>query len=218
MDCSVLMGANIAREIGLEEFSEATVGYRRPESGKRWQELFNTPYFHVNAVEDVTGAEVSGTLKNIVALGCGFVDGLGMGNNTKAAMIRVGLLEMLELAQRIDPKVKQETMFESCGVADLITTCYGGRNRRVAEAFVNAVGERKRTAGEFPSEMEKVWEDLEAELLKGQKLQGVLTSNELQELLRTKGWEKDFPLFRTINRIVNGLIPPQDIVRFRENP
>lgn len=205
LDCSVLMGANIAREIGLEQFSEATVGYRKQESGIKWQRLFNTPYFHVNAVEDVAGAEVCGTLKNIVALASGFVDGMGLGNNTKAAIIRVGLLEMLKLAQTLDPSVKAATMFESCGVADLITTCYGGRNRKVAEAFVKRGGKQS-------------WESLEAELLNGQKLQGVLTSNELQELLHRKGLVEEFPLFVTINRIVNGHIPPEDLVRFQERP
>jgi len=205
IDCAVLMGANIANEIALEKFSEATVGCNNVENGKLWQELFHTPYFHVRAVQDVAGPELCGTLKNIVALGSGFVDGLQLGNNTKAAIIRIGLLEMIGLAKELFPTVKSETFFESCGIADLITTCFGGRNRKVAEAFVKSKGT-------------KTFEDLEKELLGGQKLQGVLTSHEVQEILRKHGMERKFPLFTTIHRIVDRRIEPAQIVDYANMP
>lgn len=59
-----------------------------------------------------------------------------MGDNTKAAIIRIGLQEMRQFSKVLFSGIKDETFFESCGVADLITTCSGGRNRKVAEARV----------------------------------------------------------------------------------
>ena len=81
-------------------------------------------------------------------------------------------MEMRKFCKVFYTGVKDETFFESCGVADLITTCYGGRNRKVAEAHV--------LTG-------KSFTELETELLNGQKLQGTLTAKEVHEILSRKG-------------------------------
>jgi len=109
-----------------------------------------------------------------------------MGSNTKAAFIRIGLVEMKKFVTYFYPNVNQEVWFESCGVADLFTTCVGGRNRKVAEAFAKT---------------NKSVEELERELLKGQKLQGTLTLVEVHEILKKRGIEKDFPLFSVLHKI-----------------
>ncbi|KAG4912005.1 hypothetical protein AAZX31_19G047900 [Glycine max] len=204
INCSVLMGANIANEIAVEKFSEATVGYRlNREVAERWVQLFYTHYFIVTAVQDVEGVELCGTLKNVVAIAAGFVDGLEMGNNTKAAIMRLGLREMKAFSKLLFPSVKDSTFFESCGVADLITTCLGGRNRKVAEAYARNGGKRS-------------FDELEAEMLQGQKLQGVSTASEVYEVLSHRGWLELFPLFSTVHEISTGLLPPSAIVEYSE--
>ncbi|KAG5040535.1 hypothetical protein JHK82_012656 [Glycine max] len=191
-------------EIAVEKFSEATVGYRlNREVAERWVQLFYTHYFIVTAVQDVEGVELCGTLKNVVAIAAGFVDGLEMGNNTKAAIMRLGLREMKAFSKLLFPSVKDSTFFESCGVADLITTCLGGRNRKVAEAYARNGGKRS-------------FDEVEAEMLQGQKLQGVSTASEVYEVLSHRGWLELFPLFSTVHEISTGLLPPSAIVEYSE--
>uniref|UniRef100_A0AAJ7SMR2 Glycerol-3-phosphate dehydrogenase [NAD(+)] n=1 Tax=Petromyzon marinus TaxID=7757 RepID=A0AAJ7SMR2_PETMA len=187
IDMSVLMGANIANEVADEKFCETTIGSKNRANGLLLKELMQTLNFRITVVEEADTVELCGALKNIVAVGAGFCDGLGFGDNTKAAVIRLGLMEMIAFAKLFcSGTVTSATFLESCGVADLITTCYGGRNRRVAEAFV--------VKG-------KSIEELEKEMLNGQKLQGPQTSAEVHRILSTKGLVDKFPLFTAIYQI-----------------
>ncbi|CAB4478096.1 NAD-dependent glycerol-3-phosphate dehydrogenase [Rhizophagus irregularis] len=192
-----LSGANLANEISEEKFSETTIGYKNRQEGELFKRLFETKYFKVGIVDDVLGVELCGALKNVIAIGAGIVDGLKLGDNTKAAIIRIGLLEMKKYIKMFYKGIKDETFFESCGIADVITTCYGGRNRKAAEAFV--------VTG-------KSFEQLEKELLNGQKLQGTLTAKEIYSVLQRKGLEKEFPLFTTVYKIVSEGLDPRKIV------
>ncbi|XP_075560655.1 glycerol-3-phosphate dehydrogenase 1-like protein isoform X1 [Pelecanus crispus] len=187
IDISVLMGANIANEVAAEKFCETTIGSKILENGLLFKELLQTPNFRITVVDDADTVELCGALKNIVAVGAGFCDGLCCGDNTKAAVIRLGLMEMIAFARIFcKGQVSTATFLESCGVADLITTCYGGRNRRVAEAFVKTG---------------KSIEELEQEMLNGQKLQGPQTSAEVYRILKQKGMLEKFPLFTAVYQI-----------------
>jgi len=195
--CSVLMGANLAGEVAEEKFCETTIGCRDIKLGPVLRDIIQTDYFRVVVVDDEDTVEVCGALKNIVACGAGFVDGLGLGDNTKAAVIRLGLMEMIKFVDVFYPGGKLSTFFESCGVADLITTCYGGRNRKVSEAFV-------RTG--------KSIKELEDEMLNGQKLQGPFTAEEVNFMLKNKGMEDKFPLFTSIHHICTGQRPVSEFI------
>ncbi|EIE90770.1 hypothetical protein RO3G_15481 [Rhizopus delemar RA 99-880] len=195
--CAALSGANIANEVAMEKFCESTIGCKDMEDGKIFKQLFDTPYFRINVIQDTVGVQLCGALKNVVAVGAGLSDGLGHGSNTKAAIIRLGLMEMRKFGQTFfGDAVQTETFFESCGAADLITTCNGGRNRKVAEAFVQTG---------------KPISQLEEELLNGQKLQGTLTAQEVNEFLSARNMQKDFPLFNTVYRIIYEGLSPEAI-------
>ncbi|XP_056376066.1 glycerol-3-phosphate dehydrogenase 1-like protein isoform X1 [Hyla sarda] len=198
IDISVLMGANIANEVAAEKFCETTIGSKVIEHGFLFKELLQTPNFRITVVDDADTVELCGALKNIVAVGAGFCDGLKCGDNTKAAVIRLGLMEMIAFAKIFcKGQVSTATFLESCGVADLITTCYGGRNRKVAEAFVNTG---------------KSIEELEKEMLNGQKLQGPQTSAEVYRILQQKSMVDKFPLFTAVYRICYEGKPVEDVI------
>eukprot|EP00288_Rhodomonas_lens_P013836 CAMPEP_0177710606 /NCGR_PEP_ID=MMETSP0484_2-20121128/11424_1 /TAXON_ID=354590 /ORGANISM="Rhodomonas lens, Strain RHODO" /LENGTH=461 /DNA_ID=CAMNT_0019222297 /DNA_START=45 /DNA_END=1430 /DNA_ORIENTATION=- len=199
MDVSVLMGANLAGEVAKGSFCETTIGYRVKRNGELLKLVFNDPLFRVGMAQDVDGVEVCGALKNVVALGAGFCDGMGLGQNSKGAIIRIGLGEMVAFAQTHFPGVRDSTFFESCGIADLVVTCYGGRNRQCAEAFVKADGA-------------KTFEDIEKELLNGQKLQGTLTALEVFRILERDGQLEEYPLFTAIYRIAFEGAPPESMI------
>ena len=154
--------------------------------------LFHRPYFHVSVISDVAGVSLGGALKNIVALTAGFVSGLNWGDNAKAAIMRVGLLEMVKFGKMFfENSVRAETFTEeSCGVADLITSCSGGRNYRCAKMAVER--------GVDVAVIEK-------EELNGQSLQGIGTCREVNGFLKARGLEHEFPLLTATYRKYSAL-------------
>jgi len=195
---AALSGANVASELAQEEIAEATIGYPKDLEPKKLERLFQRPYFPVTSVHDVLGVECGGALKNVVALAAGFIDGMRLRSNSKAAVLRLGLQEMIQLSQRIYPSTQESTFVQSCGLGDLITTCYAGRNRKCAEEFA-------RTG--------KSWEVIEKEMLNGQKLQGTLTTQEVYEILEARKLLEEFPLFRTVFEIAFKGAPLEDLTR-----
>lgn len=206
IQCGALSGANLAPEVAKEHWSETTVAYQIPKDFKGegldvdhriLKVLFHRPYFHVSVIDDVAGISIAGALKNVVALGCGFVEGLGWGNNAAAAIQRVGLGEIIKFGQTFFPECRVETYYqESAGVADLITTCSGGRNVKVAKQMAKT--------GKSAFETEK-------ELLNGQSAQGVITCKEVHEWLDLCEMTDEFPLFEAVYQIIYNNVPMKNL-------
>lgn len=199
--CGALMGANIANDIARGDFCESTIAFEDEAVGQLWYPIFNNKNFRIKVIKDVVLTQLCGTLKNIVATAVGFVAGLGYGESTKAAFIRVGMEETFKFAQWYFPDkgCSMETLLESCGVADFVATSYGGRNQKCAIEFVKT--------GKDIFEIEK-------ELLNGQKLQGVVAAKEIYELLSTRGELKQFPLLVTVHLIATKQVPPATILEY----
>merc|ERR1719428_1417820 len=107
--------------------------------------------------------------------------------------MRIGLQEMEKFCHEFygDRGIKKETFLESCGVADLVTTCFGGRNRKCAEIFAKNLKEGTK----------KEWDVIEAEELNGQKLQGTGTAKDVMTCLTKSNSTAEFPLFTAIYNI-----------------
>jgi glycerol-3-phosphate dehydrogenase (NAD(P)+) len=130
---AVLSGPNMAEEV-LAGLPGATVIASQDEQlALRLQEAFNSRAFRVYVNDDVVGVELCGAAKNVIALAAGGVDGLGLGDNAKAALITRGLVEMARLGEAFG--AEPETFSGLAGMGDLMVSCFhpSGRNRRAGE-------------------------------------------------------------------------------------
>ncbi|KAK4224796.1 putative glycerol-3-phosphate dehydrogenase [NAD+] [Podospora fimiseda] len=160
--------------------------------------LFQRPYFTVSMVSDVVGVSLGGALKNIVALACGFVEGNGWNMTAKTAVMRRGMLEIIQFAREFYPETVQEKTLweESAGWGDMIVSCTSARNWRYSKMAVErgvSIQEIERTE------------------LNGQKLQGISTSREVSSFLRARGVEDKYPLFKAVEGILDQTIKLEDI-------
>ena len=137
---AVLSGPNLAREIVRGMPASTVIASRSEDVALRAQELFMSPVFRVYTNADVVGVELGGALKNIIALGAGICDGLGYGDNGKAAFITRGLVEMTRLA--VAAGANPLTLAGLAGLGDLVATCSSplSRNRYVGEQLAAGRG------------------------------------------------------------------------------
>ncbi len=129
-EVAVLSGPSHAEEVGKGIPTTIVVGSRKKETAEYLQNLFMNDVFRVYISPDVLGIELGAALKNVVALAAGIADGLGYGDNTKAALITRGITEIARLGTAMGGKF--ETFCGLSGIGDLIVTCASmhSRNRR----------------------------------------------------------------------------------------
>ncbi|MCR4656909.1 MAG: NAD(P)H-dependent glycerol-3-phosphate dehydrogenase [Lachnospiraceae bacterium] len=127
---AVMSGPSHAEEVGRKIPTTCVVGAGDKETAEKIQDIFMNSYFRVYTSPDVLGIELGGALKNVVALAAGMADGLGYGDNTKAALITRGISEIARLGIKMGGKM--ETFAGLTGIGDLIVTCASmhSRNRR----------------------------------------------------------------------------------------
>lgn len=129
-EVSVLSGPSHAEEVGRGLPTTCVVGAHTKETAEYLQTLFMSPVFRVYTSPDMLGIELGGSLKNVIALAAGIADGLGYGDNAKAALITRGIAEISRLGVKMGAKM--ETLCGLSGIGDLIVTCASvhSRNRR----------------------------------------------------------------------------------------
>ncbi len=128
---AVLSGPSFAKEMVLGMPTVVTIASRWEKTAKKAQALFSSEKFRAYTSTDVMGVQVGGSLKNVIAIAAGMGDGMGLGHNTRAAIITRGLAEISRIAMRMG--ANPLTLSGLAGMGDLVLTCTGelSRNRKV---------------------------------------------------------------------------------------
>jgi glycerol-3-phosphate dehydrogenase (NAD(P)+) len=182
---AVLSGPNFAEEVAEGLPAAAVIASEDEELAIRLQHELNSTTLRVYVNPDLTGVELCAAAKNVIALAAGGVDGLGLGDNAKAALITRGLAEMARLGEACG--ARPETFAGLAGMGDLMVTCWSrhGRNRRAGELIA-----RGATPAEAAAEI-------------GQVVEGLTTAPVLHELAQKLGIE--LPITEGVCRVLSGL-------------
>ncbi len=186
----MLSGPNLAPEIAAGKPASATVAFEREETAQLVQEALNDQLFRIYTSTDVVGVEMGGALKNIIAIGAGFIDGVKMGANVKAAFVTRGLHEITRLGVSLG--AKPETFAGLSGMGDLIGTCYSelSRNYRLGQSLASGAS------------LEAALEGL------GGTAEGVPTTQAAVRLAETH--QVEMPIAHATNDVLEGRLRAED--------
>jgi glycerol-3-phosphate dehydrogenase (NAD(P)+) len=181
---AVLSGPNMAEEVEAGLPSVAVIAAEDDALAARLQQAITSPVFRVYIQPDLVGVELCGAAKNVIALAAGGVDGLGLGDNAKAALITRGLVEMARLGEACGAEA--ETFSGLAGMGDLMVTCFhpAGRNRRAGELIAR---------GATPEE---------AKAAIGQVVEGLTTAPVLRDLAHRL--DVDLPITEGVCAVLGG--------------
>ena len=190
---AVMCGPTHAEEVGRGIPTSIVVGAREQSTAELIQDLFMNEVFRVYTSPDVLGMEIGSSLKNVVALAAGIADGLGYGDNTKAALITRGIAEISRLGIKMGGKA--ETFAGLTGIGDLIVTCASmhSRNRRAGIL----IGQGK-TMQEAMDEVKMV-------------VEGVYSAKAALQLARK--YDVELPIIEQVNKILFDNKPAAEAVR-----
>lgn len=189
---AALSGPSHAEEVARKAPTAVTVACSDANAAQRLQRAFSTSFFRAYTNDDVAGVELGGALKNIFALAAGVSDGLGLGDNSKAALVTRALAEMIRLGTALGGR--RETFSGLSGVGDLMVTCFSqhSRNRRVGERL----GKGERIA-DITASMQMIAE-------------GVPTTYSAHECARKLGI--DTPIIDQMRALLEGEHSPREVM------
>ena len=181
-EVAVLCGPSHAEEVGRRIPTTVVAGSKKKAVAERIQNLFMNENFRVYTSPDVLGMEVGSSLKNVIALAAGMADGLGYGDNTKAALITRGIAEIGRLAVAMGAKV--ETLQGLTGIGDLIVTCASVHSRNRKAGYLIGQG---KTMKEAMDEVQMV-------------VEGVYSAKSALQL--AKKYDVTMPIVEQVNRVL----------------
>lgn len=183
---AVLSGPSHAEEVGRGLPTIVVIGAKTKETAEYLQEAFASPVFRVYISPDILGIELGGSLKNVIALAAGMADGMGYGDNTKAALITRGIAEISRLGVKMGGK--PETFSGLTGIGDLIVTCASVHSRNRKAGYLMGQG---KTMQEAMDEVKMV-------------VEGVYSAKAAAKL--AKEYEVSMPIVDQVNEILfNGM-------------
>ena len=188
-----LSGPTHAEEVAKDLPTTVVAACGNESAAKLVQDVFSNTCMRVYTNDDVRGVELSGALKNIIALGTGISTGLGYGDNTKAALITRGLAEIIRLG--VTMGCRPETFSGLAGIGDLIVTCTSEHSRNNRAGYLIGQG---KTPAEATQEVGMVVEGMHA----------LPAAMELSEK-----YDVELPICSAVNDVVNGGTSPLDSVR-----
>ncbi|MFI1830712.1 NAD(P)H-dependent glycerol-3-phosphate dehydrogenase [Streptomyces sp. NPDC020412] len=190
---AVVSGPNLAGEIVQRQPAASVVACPDEQIARRLQAACHTPYFRPYTNTDVVGCELGGAVKNVIALAVGITDGMGLGDNTKAALMTRGLAETSRLGQAMgaDP----QTLGGLAGMGDLIATCSSPLSRNHT----------------FGANLGRGMNVEQAAAAMTQTAEGVTSCTSVLGLARHH--QVDMPIVETMSRIIHDGVSPQGAVK-----
>lgn len=179
---AVVTGPNLASEVAAQQPAATVVACADSGRAVALQRAFSTPYFRPYTNADVVGAEIGGACKNVIALACGMAVGVGLGENTRAAIITRGLAEIMRLGIALG--AKGATLAGLAGVGDLVATCTSPDSRN------RTFGERLGRGGTMESAMAAA---------SGHVAEGVTSCQSVLALAAS--YDVEMPLTDAVNRV-----------------
>lgn len=188
----VLSGPNLSKEIEAQLPAATVVASTDVEAAARVQQVYSSETFRIYTSPDPVGAELGGTLKNVVAIAVGVCDGLKLGSNAKAALITRAIPEMLRIGVHMGAQV--ETFYGLSGLGDLLATCDGTLSRNYRVGYGLAQGKK----------LDQILTEL------GSTAEGVNTAHVLIDVANREGIPA--PIARQVHRLLRGVVTPQEAV------
>lgn len=192
-DVSVLSGPSHAEEVSVDMPTTVVVGSENEKSAALIQEIFMNDTFRVYISPDITGIELGGSIKNVIALAAGVCDGLGFGDNTKAALITRGIAEIARLGVAMGGKL--ETFAGLSGIGDLIVTCTSRHSRNHNAGYLIGQG---RTMKEAMDEVNQV-------------VEGVYSAKAAYGL--AKKYNVSMPIVEQVNKVLFENVPATEAIK-----
>ena len=190
---AVLSGPSHAEEVGKELPTTVVVGAETKELAETVQDVFMNDFFRVYISPDIIGIELGGAVKNVIALAAGIADGLGCGDNTKAALITRGIYELTSLGVAMGGK--PETFSGLSGTGDLIVTCASVHSRNRKAGFLMGQG---YTYQEAMDEVKMI-------------VEGVYSAKAALKLATL--YEVEMPIVEEVNKILFENLPAKEALR-----